>query len=90
MLKWNTFGRKVITKEEKKLRKVLTKLSRYAGRHGIDYIDLYILSDKTSKTLNLRAKKGEVEVANSYALIWTKKELKALLVPEGLGMSKDK
>ena len=70
MLKWNTYGRKTITKEEKKLRKVLTKLSRYAERHGIDYVDLYILSDKTSETLNLRAKKEGAEVADSYALRW--------------------
>ena len=72
MAKWNTFGRKVITKEEKKLRKMALKLNCYAERHNLDYVDIYLLGDKTSRSVNIRAKKNGVEIADSYTFIWIK------------------
>jgi len=71
-LKWNTYGRKEICKEEKKLRKMVLKLNRYAERHGIEYADLYLLGDESSRSVNIRAKKNGVEVVNSYAFVWIK------------------
>lgn len=72
MLKWNTFGRKVITKEEKKLRKMALKLNRYAKRHGIEYVDIYLLGSETSRSVSIRAKKNGEEIADSYAFVWMK------------------
>lgn len=72
MSKWETFGRKVITKEEKKLRKMALKLNRYAERHGIDYADVYLLGDETSRSVNIRAKKNGAEIVNSYIFVWIK------------------
>lgn len=72
MLKWNTYGRQEITKEEKKLRKMALKLNRYAQRHSIDYADIYLLGDETSRSVNIRAKKNGVVTVDSYTFVWIK------------------
>lgn len=72
MLKWNTYGRKEITKEEKKLRKMALRLNRYAQRHGIDYADIYSLGDETSRSVDIRAKKNGVVTVDSYTFVWIK------------------
>ncbi len=72
MQKWDTYGRKEITKEEKKLRKMALKLNRYAQRHGIDYADLYLLGDEESRSVNIRAKKNGVVIVDSYTFVWIK------------------
>ena len=72
MLKWNTYGRQEITKEEKKLRKMALRLNRYAEKHGIDYADIYLLGDETSRSVNIRAKKNGVVTVDSYTFVWIK------------------
>lgn len=72
MLKWENYGHQETTKEEKKLRKMALKLNRYAERHGIDYADIYLLGDEKSRSVNVRAKRNGVEIADSYAFVWIK------------------
>lgn len=68
-LKWYTMEGKKISREEKILRSIVKRLYRVCKHYGITHSDVYILSSEGSTTLNIRAKKREDVVVNSYAFI---------------------
>ena len=47
-------------------------LERFCRRHKLNYADIYLLDSDGSATLNLRAKKGSIVVADGYAFIRSK------------------
>lgn len=69
-LKWYTVGIAKPGRVEKKMRRMVLKLSRFAERHDMPYAELYILESEKTRTVNIRAKKSNgVEMVNSYAFI---------------------
>lgn len=66
--KWYTTEDKV-SKEEKVLRRLVMKLYRISKRYGLRYTDVYTLSTEGSTSINIRAKRGEDVVVNSYKFI---------------------
>ena len=68
-LKWYRMEDKRISREERALRSIVKHLYRVCKRYRITHSDIYILSTEGSTTLNIRAKKGEDVVVNSYAFI---------------------
>ena len=69
-LKWYTVGITKPTRVEKKMRRMVLKLNRFAERHNMPYAELYILESEKTRTVNIRAKKSNgVEMVNSYAFI---------------------
>ena len=67
--RWYTLGDKGNARLENKLKRMVKSLYRFCERHGIDYCDLYILSDEGNTTLNIRAKQDKDIVVNSYAFV---------------------
>ena len=69
-LKWYTVGITKPTRVEKRMRRMVLKLNRFAERHNMPYAELYILESEKTRTVNIRAKKSDgVEMVNSYAFI---------------------
>lgn len=69
-LKWYTVGIAKPGRVEKKMRRMVLKLNRFAERHNMPYAELYILESEKTRTVNIRAKKSNgVEMVNSYAFI---------------------
>lgn len=44
-------------------------LERFCRRHKLNYADIYLIDSDGSATINIRAKKGDVVVAEGYAFV---------------------
>ena len=77
-LKWYFIGKNdKVSKEDKDLRSVVKKLYKVCKKNNMQYSDVYIMSSQGNTTLNIRGKRGEEVVVNSYAFI--RKEILLLL-----------
>lgn len=69
-LKWYFIGKNdKVSKEDKALRSVVKKLYKVCKKNNMQYSDVYIMSSQGNTTLNIRGKRGEEVVVNSYAFI---------------------
>ena len=68
-LRWYKDGLGKPTRIEKKLRRMVLKLNKFAERHGLTYAELYIIDSDSTRTVNIRAKRGCIVEVNSYAFV---------------------
>ena len=69
-LKWCFIGcEHKVTKEDKALRRIVKKLYKACKKYGIQHSDIYVLCTDGCTTLNIRAKRKEEVIVNSYAFI---------------------
>lgn len=68
-LKWYTMSMVKPDKEEKALRRMVKRLNRFAKRHKMNYVELYVIENNGSRTINIRAKKNNMVTVNSYAFV---------------------
>ena len=70
-LKWYTLNAETDRpgKEERKLRAMVKRLYRFCMKNGLNYAEVYYLDSDNSATVNIRAKKLDNTVVNSYAFI---------------------
>ena len=54
-------------RENKHLRRIAKYLYKYAKRHGLTYVDIYVLSSDDSCALSARTKAYEQTVSSEYA-----------------------
>lgn len=57
------------TVTEKKLKKLSLKLEKLCRKEGLTYAEVYLIQSENTCTINVRAKKEDNTVSNSYAFI---------------------
>ena len=68
-LKWYGLVDGNQTRTEKKLRRMVLRLNKFAEKHGLTYAELYIIDSDNTRTVNIRAKRDCVVEVNSYAFV---------------------
>ena len=71
-MEWYTEGKSIkkVSRLEKKLRRMASKLNRISKKHGFTYLDVYFLRGiKGTQSISIRAKKKDEVVFDSYAFI---------------------
>lgn len=71
-MEWFTEGKSIekASRLEKKLRRMARKLNKISKKHGFTYLDVYFLHGlKGTESINIRAKKKDEVIFDSYAFI---------------------
>ncbi len=71
-MQWYSDGKKndKASKIERKLRRIAKLLNKISKKYGFTYLNLYFIHGKGDvETINVRAKKGDEVVFDSYAFI---------------------
>jgi hypothetical protein len=71
-MKWYTSGKESnkVSRIERKLRRMARVLNKISKKYGFTYVDVdFIHGTKDTESINIRVKKGDEVVFDSYAFI---------------------